>query len=81
MTDEQHVGMLDEIKKLKGMVVISGYSNEIYNQALSEWASIKRTASAGGGKDGALPREEVLWLSPAYSRALVRQKTQAGFDF
>jgi DNA adenine methylase len=81
MTDEQHVGMLDEIKKLKGMVIISGYSNEIYNQALSEWTSIKRMASAGGGKEGSLPREEMLWLSPAASRALKCQKAQTGFDF
>jgi DNA adenine methylase len=81
MTDEQHVAMLDEIQKLKGMVVISGYSNEIYNQALSEWASIKRMSSAGGGKEGTLPREEVLWLSPAASRALKCQKLQTGFDF
>jgi DNA adenine methylase len=81
MTDEQHVAMLDEVKKLKGMVIISGYENQIYNQALSDWTSIKRIASAGGGKDGALPREEVLWLSPTCSRALVRQKAQAGFDF
>jgi DNA adenine methylase len=72
---------LDNVKKLKGMVVISGYENQIYNQALSEWTSIKRMSSAGGGKDGALPREEVLWVSPACSRSLVHQKTQAGFDF
>ena len=29
MTDEQHVAMLDEVKKLKGRVIISGYENEI----------------------------------------------------
>ncbi len=81
MTDDQHVAMLDEVKKLNGMVIISGYKNQLYDQALNDWTAIQCEASAGGGKDGALPREEVLWLSPACSHALVRQKTQTGFDF
>jgi DNA adenine methylase len=81
MTEEKHVEMLKEVKKLNGMVVISGYGNQIYNQTLSEWTSIKRIASAGGGKAGTLPREEVLWLSPTCSRAHVGEKAEAGFDF
>lgn len=81
MTDEQHITMLSEVKTLKGMVIISGYDNQIYTQSLSDWTTVKRQASAGGGKDGALAREEVLWINPVCMRSLNCVKAQTDFNF
>lgn len=81
MTDAQHLEMLDVAKRLNGMVVISGYSNDLYNSELRDWKKVISSASAGGGKNGKLPREEVLWLSPKCTESFDRQKAQVGFDF
>lgn len=60
MTDEQHAELLDALKGLEGMVVLSGYPNELYDGRLAGWARIERAALADGAQD----RVEVLWISP-----------------
>lgn len=60
MSDEEHYKLLEVILKLKGMVIISGYDNDLYNDLLKEWRTETRIALA----DGARPRIEKLWLSP-----------------
>lgn len=66
MTVADHAALLEQLRKLKGMVVLSGYPSELYDQALSDWERIECEALA----DGARRRTEVLWLNPACSRAL-----------
>ena len=65
MTTEQHQHLLAGLQTLKGMVVLSGYPSELYDQMLPGWRRIDRAAHA----DGALARTEVLWLNPAAAAA------------
>lgn len=59
MTDSDHAELLDAIKGLSGMVLLSGYRSQLYDRALLGWARIDRLAMA----DGASPRIESLWLN------------------
>jgi DNA adenine methylase len=52
--------MLETSLALSGMVIISGYDNELYNSILKDWRKEATTAMA----DGARERTEVLWISP-----------------
>lgn len=46
---------------VEGMVVLSGYASDLYDDTLSGWKRVTRTALA----DGARTRTEVLWVNPA----------------
>lgn len=60
MTDHDHQNLLQELKKLKGMVILSGYENDLYNSILSEWKKFYKDTYAQGAKK----RIETLWISP-----------------
>lgn len=60
MSDAQHLELLEFLKTLDGMVVLSGYGNDMYDSVLDGWNRVQRKALA----DGARERTEVLWLSP-----------------
>lgn len=70
MTDDDHTEMLREVKKLQGMCLISGYANELYEEALPDWSQITKETFA----DGAKKRIEVLYLNPRLSAALEIEK-------
>lgn len=59
MTDSDHKALCAFLSTLRGMVVLCGYENAIYDRL--GWETIKREAHADGAKD----RTEVLWLNPA----------------
>ncbi|MCZ7938478.1 DNA adenine methylase [Agrobacterium salinitolerans] len=61
MTDHDHVRLLEQLRAVEGMVVLSGYASELYDDALSDWKRVTRTTLA----DGARTRTEVLWVNPA----------------
>lgn len=61
MTEDDHGKLLTGLKRLAGMVVLSGYPSPMYEAALCGWERVECEALA----DGALPRKEVLWLNPA----------------
>lgn len=65
MTDADHADLLDFLNGLEGMIMLSGYSCDLYDQRLRHWQRITRAALA----DGARKRIEVLWLNPACVRA------------
>lgn len=65
LTDADHENLLDFLDGLQGMVMLSGYPHDIYDDRLKHWTRITRKALA----DGAKARTEVLWLNPAASRA------------
>lgn len=73
LTRAQHVKLLAGLRKLAGMVVLSGYPSALYDKALKRWERIELPSFA----DGARPRIEVLWLNPACSAAL--DKDRAGY--
>ena len=60
MTDEDHTELATALNELKGMVVLSGYRCELYDQLFKDWTCIQREAFA----DGAVKRVECLWLNP-----------------
>ena len=60
MTDDDHAELLEAIRGLRGMVVLSGYPSKMYDGALKGWDRVERAAMA----DGAKPRVEVLWINP-----------------
>lgn len=60
MSDEDHKQLADVVKSLKGMVIISGYQSDLYDELFPDWITIKREAYA----DGANKRIECLWLNP-----------------
>lgn len=66
LTDDEHCELLDHLNDLRGMVVLSGYPSEIYDQLLPGWTKIAREALADGG----LKRTEILWLNPAAVKAM-----------
>lgn len=75
MNADDHMELLDELKAVRGMVVLSGYSTELYDQALQGWERHTTKARIAGGRGTAM-REEVVWLNPACSAALIQ--TQRG---
>lgn len=66
MTDDDHCALLEALRHLAGMVVLSGYPTELYDDALRGWRRVTTSALA----DGARPRVEVLWINPAGADAL-----------
>lgn len=59
LSDDDHRELLAFLKTLQGVVVLSGYSHPIYDDALQGWVCIKKETHA----DGARKRTEVLWIN------------------
>jgi len=74
MDDEQHRALAVFLRGLRGMVVVSGYHSELYDQVFQGWSHVERVAFA----DGAKPRLEVLWFNAAARCALDAQNMQVG---
>lgn len=62
MNDTDHRNLAGVLRMLKGMVVLSGYPCELYDEELfKDWHRVEREALA----DGARKRVEVLWFNDA----------------
>ena len=59
MTDDEHIELSRILHSVTGMVVLSGYHSELYDQEYRTWDRVECSALA----DGARPRTEVLWLN------------------
>lgn len=66
MDDDQHRHLATVLKGLTGMVVLSGYPSELYDNEFADWFRVERSHVA----DRSAMRIEVLWLNPAASEAL-----------
>lgn len=66
LTRDDHVALLDQLRRVSGMVMLSGYPDPLYDDALADWRRVETVALA----DGARERTEVLWLNPACAAAL-----------
>lgn len=60
MSDAEHVELAEVLRKVDGMVVLSGYGSELYDELYAGWRKLTRSATAQNGK----ARVECLWLSP-----------------
>lgn len=64
MTDQDHRDMASALHRLKGMVVVSGYACDLYdNELFRSWERFERASLA----DGARKRTEILWVNSAVS--------------
>jgi len=61
MTESDHVAMLEQLRQVRGMVVLAGYPSKLYDDMLHDWHRVKRHHRAAGSLR---MRTEVLWLSP-----------------
>jgi len=61
MTPAEHEELLARILTMKSMVVLSGYANPMYDEALAGWRRETKETHANGNLD----RLEVLWCNPA----------------
>ncbi|MFT4191889.1 MAG: DNA adenine methylase [Comamonas sp.] len=61
MTEAEHVALLNQLKTIKGLVVLAGYPSDLYDSALSDWRRVERPHRAAGSTR---TRTEVLWISP-----------------
>lgn len=57
--DEYHIKLLDTLKHSKSKIVLSGYDNEMYNKALTDWHTDEKETTAQMG----LHRIEKLWMN------------------
>lgn len=64
MSDDDHRALADLLHQVEGMVVLSGYPSELYQELYPDWQRIDRRALADGGT----PRIESLWRNPAAQR-------------
>ncbi|MFC0268537.1 DNA adenine methylase [Kushneria aurantia] len=63
MTVEDHEELLEAVRRLGGMVVMSGYDSVLYNNRLSGWTQFSLPTS-GSSRMGSVSRTECLWVSP-----------------
>lgn len=67
MSDDEHRKLAELLHAAKGMVVLSGYPSELYdNDLYADWERYERRHVADGG----LFRTEVVWINQACSDAL-----------
>mgnify|MGYP002397524881 CR=1 FL=1 len=59
MSDDQHRELAQVLHSLRGMVVVSGYRCDLYDELYAGWQRIDAAAHADGARD----RVESLWLS------------------
>jgi DNA adenine methylase len=70
LTRDDHVALLEFLRSLEGMVVLSGYPSPLYDEALTDWQRHETETHADGARD----RTEVLWLNPACVANLERDR-------
>lgn len=64
MDIDDHAQLLEVLKNVRGMVVLSGYPHPIYDEALAGWDRSTTKARISGGRGTAI-RDEVIWINPA----------------
>lgn len=72
MTEAQHVELLDCLTSLEGMVMLSGYDSELYDDRLFGWEKLTAVVGDNAGKK----RTECLWLNPAATYANLHKGTR-----
>ena len=66
LTDLGHEQLAQELRRLSGMVVVSGYPCDLYERLFEGWERHSCAAHADGARD----RTEVVWINRACSEAL-----------
>lgn len=75
MEDADHERLLDQLLGIKGMVILSGYASETYDQRLDGWERIEvatkcwSSPSDGGSDRQKGDRTEIIWVNPTAAEA------------
>lgn len=69
MDDQAHTDLANALNDAAGMVMISGYESELYNDLFKGWAKSSRVVAG----EMTAPKTECLWLSPNAQAALEGQ--------
>lgn len=64
-----HLALLEQLKGVKGLVVLAGYPSDLYDRVLKGWKRVERPHYAAGSLKR---RTEVLWISPRAAKAAER---------
>ncbi|ENX00459.1 hypothetical protein F900_02130 [Acinetobacter modestus] len=64
MNNQDHQELLETLLSLNGMVMLSGYPSDLYDDFLVDWKRLDTSARISAGRGTAL-RTECLWLNPA----------------
>lgn len=72
LDNEGHERLLETALDVEGMVLISGYHTDLYDERLAGWRRSETLAHA----DGARPRTEVLWINPQACAAIEAAQVQ-----
>lgn len=57
-SDEEHTELIEILRRLPCLVMLSGYASELYDRLLSDWRRVEFTGISRGG-----PTVEVVWLN------------------
>lgn len=66
MTDADHIELASVLKSVRGMVILSGYTCDLYNGLYGDWMRAERCTYA----DAAQKRTEVLWINKAAAKGM-----------
>jgi DNA adenine methylase len=70
MDDAAHIALSEQMRQVKGMVILSGYDSPLYRQLYADWGMVTtETDTVQKTK-----RTECLWISPR-AQAARPQKT------
>ncbi|AQZ93254.1 DNA adenine methylase [Halopseudomonas phragmitis] len=69
MSDSDHQDLLNTLKNLKGMIILSGYQSDLYSKQLQGWIINSKSVACAAGR-GSAKRQESIWLNPACADAL-----------
>lgn len=64
MDDQEHIDLLNTLLELEGMVMLSGYPSDLYDNTLNGWKRVDTKARISSGR-GTDTRTECLWINPA----------------
>lgn len=65
MTDDDHRSLAEALHAVRGMVVLSGYAGDLYEELYADWKMLTKSTTTNGNSTAV----ECLWLSPATLRA------------
>lgn len=69
LTDEGHAELIQTLDGLRGMVVLSGYDNPLYEELLADWYRHETTSRMAAHRGTGL-RTECVWLNSACHQRL-----------
>lgn len=69
MQDGDHEALIEVLRGLRGMVLLSGYPSDLYHRLLPDWRSVRTSARISAGR-GTAVRTECLWMNDACYRSL-----------